>query len=116
MYNVNKTVSMYSQLYLMPPYETSLIMGNLMSGGLILNEFDYYSSGQIIMILIGTLICIFGIFFKVLRVEMVSEDSKFVNNFLRAKNINHKEKVQFPKNCNERIQNDSLDWVTPLKT
>jgi hypothetical protein len=62
------------------------------------------------MILTGTLICVFGIFFKILRVEMVSENSKFVKKFM------NKEKVQFPKNCNERIQNDSLDLGTPLKT
>ena len=50
------------------------------------------------MIVLGTSICIFDIFFKILRIEMVSENKKFA-----IKNFMSKEKVYLPKNCNERI-------------
>lgn len=60
------------------------------------------------MIVLGTSICIFGIFFKILRIEMVSENKRFVNNFM------NKEKVYLPKDCNERIQDGELEAGTPL--
>lgn len=94
----------------MPPYETSLIMGNLLSGGLILNEFDYYTRGQIFMIVIGTLICIFGIFFKVLRVEMVSDNTKKFT----VKNIMGKDKVLFGQKNGEIEQNNSVDQESEM--
>ena len=79
-YNVNTTVSMFSQLQMMPPYESSVIIGNLLSGGIVMNEFDFYDAKQITLIFIGTVICVFGIFYKVLKVEMISEKLSIVYN------------------------------------
>lgn len=48
----------------MPPYESSIILGNLFSGGILLNEFSSYETHQLIMIFIGSSINVVGILFK----------------------------------------------------
>ncbi len=37
--NLTTTLMLYSQLYTMPPYESCVIFGNLLAGGIIMNEF-----------------------------------------------------------------------------
>lgn len=64
---------------MMPTYESALLIGNLLSGGIIMNEFDFYEGKQLLMLFSGTVICVFGIFYKVLRVEMVSEHSYYTH-------------------------------------
>jgi hypothetical protein len=48
----------------MPPYESAIILGNLMSGGILLDEFKAYSTEQLLFIFLGSSINIVGIFFK----------------------------------------------------
>ena len=62
--NLNKTVALYSQMQTMPMYESCIIFGNLLSGGLIMNEFSYYERHQLAFIFTGCCICVGGIMFK----------------------------------------------------
>lgn len=41
--NLTTTLMLYSQLYTMPPYESCVIFGNLLAGGIIMNEFTAYT-------------------------------------------------------------------------
>ena len=88
----------------MPPYESSVIIGNLISGAIVMNEFDYYTGGQIWMIFLGTLICVFGIFYKVLRVEKISEKLSIVYNMEDEEFKDHE--LYFSKNSSENMGND----------
>ena len=40
--NLNATLRLYSQLMVMPTYECCIILGTLLSGGIVMNEFSYY--------------------------------------------------------------------------
>jgi hypothetical protein len=42
--NLNFTISLYSQLLVMPTYECCIIFGTLASGGIVMNEFSYYTN------------------------------------------------------------------------
>lgn len=67
--NVNITVSLYSQLITMPTYECAIIFGNLISGGLIMNEFAQYSYTNLGFIAVGSSLCMLGIMYKVCMLE-----------------------------------------------
>lgn len=42
--NLNQTISLYSQLLVMPTYECCIICGTLLAGGIVMNEFSYYTT------------------------------------------------------------------------
>lgn len=67
--NLNQTISLYSQLLVMPTYECCIICGTLMAGGIVMNEFTYYTSQQLCLIFMGSLIAICGILYKVCVLE-----------------------------------------------
>lgn len=69
LYNLNLTVSLYSQLIVMPTYECCIIFGTLLSGGLVMGEFSYYTKGQLFVIMIGCCFCVSGILYKLSKVE-----------------------------------------------
>ena len=43
LFNLNTTISLYSQLITMPIYECCLIFGLLAAGGVVMGEFGYYT-------------------------------------------------------------------------
>ena len=49
----------------MPPYESSIIFGNLLAGGIIMGEFAAYSGFEIFFLFVGCVIAVFGILYKV---------------------------------------------------
>ena len=53
----------------MPPYESSVIIGNFLSGGIVMNEFDFYTNNQLMLLFMGTCICVCGIFYKLCMLE-----------------------------------------------
>jgi hypothetical protein len=53
----------------MPTYECAIIFGNLISGGLIMNEFAQYSYTNLAFIAVGSSTCMFGIMYKVCTLE-----------------------------------------------
>jgi hypothetical protein len=53
-----------------------VIVGNLLSGGIVMNEFDFYSKDQLMMLFCGTFICVIGIFYKVSMIEDIKVLSK----------------------------------------
>ena len=62
--NLNITIGLYSQLAAMPPYESSVIIGNLLCGGIVMNEFEHYEAYQLGLIFAGSFICINGILYR----------------------------------------------------
>lgn len=64
--NLNHSMSMFSQLHVLPIYESCCIFFNLISGGLILGEFALYTREQLCYIMFGCLLSISGILFKML--------------------------------------------------
>jgi len=62
--NLNITIGLYSQLAAMPPYESSVIIGNLLCGGIVMNEFQHYELYQLCIIFAGSFICINGILYR----------------------------------------------------
>lgn len=73
-YNLNVSMRMYSQLYVLPIYESCGIFGNLISGGVIMDEFTYYRGDQLAKIFFGCLISILGILMKLSVLEAKSPE------------------------------------------
>jgi len=69
LFNLNLTVSLYSQLIVMPTYECCIIFGTLLSGGLVMGEFNYYTKSQLFIIFCGCCLCVSGILYKLSMVE-----------------------------------------------
>lgn len=65
-WTLNQSMSLYSQLHVLPLYESSCILFNLLAGGLILNEFSLYSHRQLSFIVLGCSLSITGILFKLM--------------------------------------------------
>ena len=74
MYNLNLTVSLYSQLIVMPTYECCMIFGTMLSGGLVLGEFQYYTNLQLSIICAGCCVCVSGILYRLSMNELKDED------------------------------------------
>ena len=52
----------YDQIEIVPIYESSLILMNIICGCLILSEYELYEWQQLLSLLACSLICIFGVF------------------------------------------------------
>ena len=78
LFNLNLTVSLYSQLITMPTYECCILLGTFMSGGVVMGEFSYYTSRQLMIILLGLCTCMGGIMYKVCMLENADiEDDEY---------------------------------------
>ena len=58
-------LSYFDQLKTIPAYQGSLILGNLITGGIILSEFGSYSTNALSVISLGTIICVLGLYYKI---------------------------------------------------
>ena len=58
---LNHTLSLFPQLKVIPAYQSSQIICTMLSGGIILNEFQGYSAPQLIANFFGSVICILGL-------------------------------------------------------
>lgn len=67
--NLNLTMRNYSQLYVTPFYECCAIFFNLISGLVLIGEYELYTSGQLIRILLGCIVSIGGIVLKLQTLE-----------------------------------------------
>lgn len=72
--NLTTTLMLYSQLYTMPSYESSIIFGNLMAGGFIMNEFVNYTALQLFFLFLGSAIAVAGILYKVRYIDEGEEE------------------------------------------
>ena len=61
LYSMNQGFKYYNQLEVVPIYQSSVIIHNILCGGVIFDEFRLYSWWQMLLIVVGTLICIGGI-------------------------------------------------------
>ena len=68
-YNLNITMSKYSQLYVMPFYESCSMFFNLITGIMLIGEGELYTNSQLTKIFIGNIVCITGIFLKMSTLE-----------------------------------------------
>jgi len=76
LYNLNVTISLYSQLLVMPTYECCIIFGTMMSGGVVMHEFVYYEQRQLVTIFVGICIALIGIMYKVCMLEVDGKGSQ----------------------------------------
>ena len=74
--NLNKTITLFSQLQVMPTYECCVIFGTLQTGGVILGEFSFYTNTQLSLIFLGSSICITGILWKICLLELDNRKKK----------------------------------------
>ena len=79
LFNLNLTVSLYSQLITMPTYECCILLGTFMSGGVVMGEFSYYTNKQLIIILVGLCTCMSGIMYKVCMLENADIEKTTLN-------------------------------------
>eukprot|EP00347_Sterkiella_histriomuscorum_P002196 403369096 len=61
LYTLNTGLKYYNQLEVIPIYQSSVILNNILCGGLIFNEFQLYTWWQMLLISLGCLICVCGI-------------------------------------------------------
>ena len=61
LYTMNQGFKYYNQLEVVPIYQSSVIINNIICGGVIFNEFRLYSWWQMLLLVTGTVICISGI-------------------------------------------------------
>ncbi|CAI2372812.1 unnamed protein product [Moneuplotes crassus] len=59
---LNKALYYFEPIYVLPFEKVSLLINNLLCGGIILDEFTKISTRQIIGFVIGTILCIIGVF------------------------------------------------------
>lgn len=72
LYNLNGTIALYRQMVVMPPFESCIIFGNMLSGGIIMKEFASFNAAEICLMIFGCLICVVGIMYKVYFYDMLS--------------------------------------------
>ena len=73
--NLNSVLSIYSQLLVLPIYESCIIFGNLITAGIIMNEFIYYSWKELALISLGVFITVIGITNKVYHISKKEKES-----------------------------------------
>jgi hypothetical protein len=74
LYTLNTGFKYYNQLEVVPIYQSSVIINNFLCGGVIFDEFDYYNWWQILLINVGSLICISGILIIAKKYAFISRD------------------------------------------
>src|SRR3569833_2167360 len=72
----------------MPIYQCSVIVHNIICGGIVMNEFSFYNWKQLSLIATGTLICSSGILvimekYKLMTEKGVSSEKDFSKNLLK---------------------------------
>lgn len=72
--SLNTAMECYDQIEIIPLYQTALILMNITSGILILNEQEMYRAYQIGALTGCSLICIMGIYLIVERKSVLTDD------------------------------------------
>ena len=75
---MNMSLQYYNQLEVVPIYQSFVIMSNLMCACIIFNEFRNYAWQSLLLITIGTLICISGILVMMKKYTLVKTGSKVI--------------------------------------
>ena len=66
---LNSMFELFEQLKAVPAYQSSVIICTLVTGGVILEEFKVYTIKALLLICLGTLICIIGLYYKIAIVK-----------------------------------------------
>lgn len=61
LYTLNQALKFYNQLEVVPIYLCSLILNSILCGGIIFDEFRSYFVKQAVLLVIGALVCCFGV-------------------------------------------------------
>lgn len=56
----------FGTIKVVPAYQSVMIATGLLSGGIILNEFETYTNESLMLILLGTSICVMGLYFRLI--------------------------------------------------
>ena len=101
----------------MPTYECCVIFGNLISGGLIMDEFAQYSYRNLVFIGVGCSLCMLGIMYKVCTLETADvlkiESDKFSTQPEGQEiemTLNSKKKTSDEKFMKVSDSNDDLEF------
>jgi uncharacterized membrane protein len=65
--NINLALGLYSQLLVMPIQESCIIFGVMTGGLFIMDEIQFYTLVQLLLILCGTMMCVAGICWKLIN-------------------------------------------------
>lgn len=60
--NLNRSMALYDQIEIVPIYQASLILLNMLSGVVIMQESSKYQSSELIFLLVCLIVCISGVF------------------------------------------------------
>ena len=70
---MNSGLRYYSQLEVIPVYQSAVIINNIIAGGIIFQEFAKYEAWRMAGIAVGTAVCCSGIMVVINKGEMVRD-------------------------------------------
>lgn len=65
LFTLNNLLGMFPSLKAVPYYQSCIILTGILAGGICLGEFAVYNISELLMIGLGTLVCIGGIYTKI---------------------------------------------------
>ena len=74
--SLNRGMKYYNQLEVIPIYQSSVIINHILAGGLILGEFRFYEWWRIVFIMVGAMVCCFGILIIIRKYHYMREMQK----------------------------------------
>jgi hypothetical protein len=85
---LNKLFAIFGTLKSIPPYQSTSIIGGLVTGGVMLNEFENYSYSSLLLIAVGTCVCVLGLYFRMYRVtESLTPEPRHKSQNSKESNI-----------------------------
>ena len=69
---MNVALKYYDQMEIIPIYQSSVILNNVLCGGIIFNEFSRYVYWKVIVLFVGFTICIVGILIIVKKNQLLA--------------------------------------------
>ena len=73
---LNAGLKYYEALQMVPIMQSSLIIYNILTGGIVLNEFAYFTRLSAICFTCGSLLCVIGILILLLKPSHEGKDGK----------------------------------------
>lgn len=67
MTTMNHILSLYPSLKAVPASQSMIIIGTILSGGILLDEFDGYSVKSLFIFCLGAFICCVGLYLKIYK-------------------------------------------------
>lgn len=87
-YLLNKALQHFEPLYILPFEKVSLLINNLLCGGIILREFRQVTHHQVIGFIVGTLLCIVGVFIFLWKKDQNDQMKDFMQEEIEEYKLN----------------------------